>query len=279
MAKKKPSFSVLMSVYKKEEPQNLAKSLDSILNQTIKPDEIVLVEDGKLGIKLENVVKKYEKENTNLRVIRFKTNRGLGIALRDGVLKCKNEIIFRMDTDDISQKNRFEKQLDALSKTKADVVGSNIEEYDASMTRKTGERIVPELNEDILKVIKTRNPFNHMTVVFKKQKVLAAGNYDQMNGFEDYYLWLRMAKMGAAFYNIQENLVKVRCGREMYERRGGAKYVRNIIRFQKALLESGIVSRRQYLINIAIRTVVSCSPNWIRAKIYNNLLRKGEITK
>ena len=164
-------FSVLMSVYYKEQPEYLELSLESVFNQTIIPNEVVLVEDGTLTKDLDKVIAKYQKKYKDiLKVVKFKENRGLGVALHDGVLECSNDIIFRMDTDDICIRDRFEKQLKIFKTKDVDVVGTNIDEYDDDMKEQTGKRIVVETNEEIIKMAKKRNPMNHMTVAFKKEK-------------------------------------------------------------------------------------------------------------
>lgn len=267
-------ISVLMSVYRKERPEYLKKALDSVLMQTIRPDELVLVEDGALGDELEKVIKQYEKKYNIFHVVRFKENRGLGFALRDGLLECKNELVFRMDSDDISVKNRFERQLDAFAATQADIIGSNIIEYDTDMISPTGERRVPKEHNDICKAIKTKNPINHMTVAFRKSQVLKAGNYQPMPGFEDYYLWARMAKNGSRFYNIQDNLVKVRGGSSLMSRRGGLQYLKSIYRFEKSLYKQGSINVITYYANTCVRSAVCICPSSLRKIFYGKLLRR-----
>ena len=271
----KEKFSVLMSVYLKENPDYLDKALSSVFNQTIKPTEVVLVEDGSLTEELEKVIVRYENEYKNiLKVVRFKENRGLGTALHDGLLECSNEIVFRMDTDDICLPNRFEKQLEVFRKHDVDIVGSNITEYDETMTNKTSERIVPETDSEIKKFAKKRNPMNHMTVAYKKSKVIEAGNYQDMLYFEDYYLWVRMISIGCKFYNVQEPLVNVRGGNEMIKRRGGTKYISPIINFEKSLLKLKHINRIQYINNVTQRIGVSLIPNSLRFALYKKALRK-----
>ena len=243
-------FSVLMSVYFKESPSYLEAALSSVFTQTVMPDEVVLVEDGPLTSELDETINKFEQEYpTILKLVKFETNRGLGQALHDGLLECSNEIVFRMDTDDIAHKNRFEKQLKIFKEKNVDAVGSNITEFDESMTNITSHRIVPEQDEDIKKMAKFRNPINHMTIAFKKQAVIDSGNYLDMMYFEDYYLWVRMMSKGYTFYNIQEELIDVRGGNDMIKRRGGKKYIKPIINFEKAILKLGYISKFEYLKN------------------------------
>ena len=268
-------FSVLMSVYFKESPSYLEAALSSVFTQTVMPDEVVLVEDGPLTSELDETINKFEQEYpTILKVVKFETNRGLGQALHDGLLECSNEIVFRMDTDDIAHKDRFEKQLKIFKEKNVDVVGSNITEFDETMTNITSHRIVPEQDEDIKKMAKSRNPINHMTIAFKKQAVMESGNYLDMMYFEDYYLWVRMMSKGYTFYNIQETLIDVRGGNDMIKRRGGKKYIKPIINFEKAILKLGYISKFEYLKNIAKRIIGSLIPNGLRFFLYKKLLRK-----
>ncbi len=268
-------FSVLMSVYIKEKPEYLDKALESVFSQTVKSNDVVLVEDGPVTKELEEIIKKYSDIYSELNVIRYEKNRGLGIALHDGLLECKNNIVFRMDTDDICLPTRFEKQLEVFKNNEnVDIVGSNITEFDETMVNKTSERIVPEKDADIKKRAKKRNPMNHMTVAYKKDAVIKAGNYQDMMYFEDYYLWIRMMINNCKFYNVQETLVNVRGGNDMIKRRGGKKYFKPIINFEKKLLELKFISKIEYLKNVTQRLGASMVPNNLRFFLYKKILRK-----
>ncbi len=271
----KEKFSVLMSVYFKEKPEYLNLALESVFNQTTKPNEVVLIEDGKLTKELDDVIERYEKKYKKvLKVVKYEQNRGLGFALHDGILECTNEIVFRMDTDDICLPNRFEKQLKIFEKKNVDIVGGNIREFNEEMTEETSMRIVPESDEEIKKMLKKRNPLNHMTVAYRKSKVIEAGNYKDMLYFEDYYLWARMANIGCTFYNIQEILVNVRGGNDMIKRRGGKKYIKPILQFEKKIYNLRIVNIFEYMTNTLIRIILSLIPNNIRFLFYKRVLRK-----
>lgn len=273
-------FSVLLSVYKNENPKFLDSALYSIFDQTKIPNEVVLVEDGKLTDELYDVIKKYKTRYSKiLKTVSFKNNRGLGLALRDGLLYCSNEIVFRMDTDDISVKSRFEKQLKIFKNYDVDVVGSNIKEFDNNMFECVGYRVVPKDDVDIKKIAKRRNPLNHVTIGYKKSKVLAAGNYEKMDYFEDYYLWIKMMKKNCKFYNIQDDLVLVRGGSNMINRRGGIKYIKSIINFEKSILKIKFINRIDYIKNIFIRIIVSITPNKLRTILYKKILRKNKYNK
>ena len=144
-------FSVLMSLYKNEKPEYLREALDSVLNQTLLPDEIVIVEDGPLTEELNAVLKEYKEKNSSIRLIPFAKNRGLGLALRDGIVECKNEWIARMDTDDICKPERFEKQLAYLENHKDIVLlGTAIEEFSIDKNRPDSKLFLPKENAEIL---------------------------------------------------------------------------------------------------------------------------------
>lgn len=271
---KNKKFSVLMSVYSKENPIYFQESIDSVINQTLKPSEIVLVEDGKLPKNLEKIIKDYESKCNFLRVIRFNNNRGLGPALNDGIKECKYDYIARVDTDDICRKDRFEIQMNYLIENPdVDVIGSNMIEFDSDINNVVSLKVVPETNDEIGKYIKKRNPMNHPTVIYKKDKVLQACSYEDYPYFEDYHLWAKMVKNNCHFYNIQENLYYFRADSSMYKRRGGKKYFKCIKKLEKSLLDYKIISKREYFTNIFIRYSVSACPNFIRKYIYTKSLR------
>ncbi|MEQ7031581.1 glycosyltransferase [Enterococcus avium] len=268
--------SILMSVYIKEKPEYLRTSLKSAINQTVRVKEIVLVLDGPITDQLQSVVEECQKECSDLiKLIPLKENVGLGKALAIGVEKCKYDLVARMDTDDIMIPTRIEKQIaEFTSDLDLTIVGSNIDEFYDSPESIVGRRVVPETNEEICDFSKKRNPFNHMTVMFKKSAVLDVGNYQPMMGFEDYYLWVRLLKAGYKGKNIQESLVFARTGEDMYARRGGKKYFLNGLKGRKAIYQAGLGSMSDYLISCSAHVVVSLLPNKIRGQIYENKLRK-----
>ncbi|MFR6673496.1 MAG: glycosyltransferase [Enterococcus avium] len=267
--------SILMSVYIKEKPEYLRTSLKSAINQTVRVKEIVLVLDGPITDQLQSVVEECQKECSDLiKLIPLKENVGLGKALAIGVEKCKYDLVARMDTDDIMIPTRIEKQIaEFTSELDLTIVGSNIDEFYDSPESIVGRRVVPEMNEEICNFSKKRNPFNHMTVMFKKSAVLDVGNYQPMMGFEDYYLWVRLLKAGYKGKNIQESLVFARTGEDMYARRGGKKYFLNGLKGRKAIYQAGLGSMSDYLISCSAHVVVSLLPNSLRGKLYEKKLR------
>ena len=271
-------FSVLMSVYFKENPEWLKIALDSVINQTLSPNEIVLVQDGKLTDELYRVVEDYTKKYGNLfKIVPLEENVGLGEALRIGVENCSNEIIARMDTDDIARSDRFEKQIKFLKEhPDIDLVGSWISEFENNPNEIVSYRQVPTDSEDIYKFGQFRSPVNHMTVMYKKSAVLNAGNYQTFKCIEDYYLWVRMLKNGVKFANISECLVNVRAGSAMFKRRANLTYFFNSeFPLHTALYKMHYISFAQYIRNIVSKFLLRVMPQRAMAIVYKKFLRTG----
>ncbi len=266
-------ISVLMSIYKNDHPLEVKDAIQSILNQTYQPEQIVIVLDGEVPNELLKVVETFAADS-RFKVIPLKKNVGLGKALNTGIQYCNCEYVARMDADDFSVPDRFEKQAAYLSEhPEVDVLGGQIEEYDEKMKNKIAVRSVPTEMSDIISRCKKRNPMNHVTVVYKKESVLRAGNYQTCMYFEDYYLWSRMIKMGFSFHNLPDVIVHVRTGKTMYQRRGGRAYNKSVIEFQNKMYELGIINRIEWLENLVIRLGVANMPNVMRGYIYQHKLR------
>ena len=265
-----------MSVYKKEKAEYLKLALDSVINQTLTPDEIVLVQDGELTKELYAVIGKYKQKYTAIfKTYALKENQGLGKALNFGMEKCSYELIARMDTDDIAEPNRFELQVQEFIKDKdLALCGGQIAEFADNPNEIAGFRNVPLTHNEILNFCKKRNPFNHMTVMFKKQAVQNVGGYQHMPYFEDYWLWARLLKAGYKTKNIDAVLVKVRAGQDMIARRGGWHYVKCIAMFEKSLYKIGIINFFDLLAYAILRSVIAIIPESLRLIIYKNKLRK-----
>ncbi len=271
------NYSVLMSVYSKETPSYLRESMNSIYNQTIKTNDFVLICDGPLTEELDKVVEEEQKQFGNiLNVVRLPENKGLGNALRIGVKKCKNKLIARMDSDDISRNDRCEKQLKIFEENKdLSVVGGWVEEFSETIDNINCMRIVPESNEEIIKFSKFRSPFNHPTVMYKKDDVLKAGNYrSDIRNIQDYYLWIDMLSKGYKGYNIQEPLVWMRASSNLFKRRSGKKYLELQINLLNIMKDRNYISNYQYLKSYTLRTLSSLAPNWLRKMMFEKLLRK-----
>ena len=267
-------FSVLMSLYIKEKVEYADACFQSLLRQTVQPNEWVIVEDGPLTDEMYLLLETYEKENPGLikRVV-LDHNQGLGTALRAGVLACKNELIARMDTDDIAREDRFEKQLNEFRKNpNLDICGSNIDEFEDTPSVIVAHRKVPTTDKEIKNYQKRRDGFNHMTVMYKKTAVLKAGNYEPCPLMEDTYLWVRLIQSGATCLNIDEPLVYARIGHDMFERRGGLNYFLKYKEGRKKVLETGYISKVDYYYTLCAQLVVSMVPGRVRGWIFKNLL-------
>jgi glycosyltransferase involved in cell wall biosynthesis len=274
-------FSVLMPVYYKEKPERLIEAINSLLNQTVKPSEIVLIKDEPSSKELEDTINDYiQKYDDLFQVYSTPRNIGLGNVLRFGVDKCKFPLIARMDSDDIAIAERFEKQLKCFeADEELSVVGGDISEFSGAIDNIIGVRMVPKSNSDIKKFLKYRDPFNHMTVMFKKSDVIRVGSYLDMHHYnEDSYLWIRMHQAGCKFTNLKEVLVYARAGEDMYMRRGGIKAFKSMFELQKYMLRNRVIGLARFLINISINySVLVLLPNKMRGYIYQIFLRKKTI--
>lgn len=268
-------YSVLMSVYDREDPKYLKLSIESILGQTLKPDEFVIVCDGKLTSELTDVLETFITEYGELiKLVQLPENKGLGIALNEGLAHCSNETVARMDSDDISAPDRMERQIKVLNEKGLDIVSGTVTEFANDINEQLGRRDLPATQEEILKFARRRNPFNHPAVVYKKSSVEKAGGYQDFKFFEDYYLWIRMLLNGCEAANIKETVVYMRVGNGMYKRRGGISYAKQIIKFRWFMLKSGFSGIMDFIITAGGHTVVALVPNAVRGFIYERVLRK-----
>lgn len=278
-------FSVSMCVYGKDNPEHFDVAIESVVNQTIKPAEIVLTVDGPIPKTIEDVIKKYHECLNNseivFKVIRLDKNMGHGEARRICFDNCSCGLIALMDADDLSVPTRFEKQLNYyVNHPEVSVVGGYITEFistdnpvDTSKT--AGTRIIPEKDEDIKVYMKKRCPMNQVTVMFKKEDVAMVGGYIDWYCEEDYYLWIRLAVAGKKFGNIPENLVHVRVGEEMYQRRGGWKYFKSEAGIQSLMLKKRIISIPRFIVNVGERFILQAlMPNKIRGWVFQKLARQ-----
>ena len=270
-------YSVLMSVYKKEKPEYLRLAMDSMWKQTVPCSNFVLMCDGPLTPELDRVIAEMEVSHSGvLQVIRLEKNGGLGNALNIGIGHCKNELVARMDSDDISRPDRCERQLRVFwEHPDVSIVSGIVEEFSDSTDHIEARRVLPEKQKEILAFARKRNPFNHPCVMYKKSAVEAAGGYQDFYLLEDYYLWIRMLQKGAVGYNLQEPLLWMRAGSQMYRRRAGWKYARSQRALFRYMKDTKFIGSRQYLECVAIRSASSIVPNSLRKHMYKLLLRKN----
>lgn len=270
-------FTVNLCVYHKDDPLWFKEAINSVTtHQTCKPSEVVIVVDGPIYGELDYYVSQIENNNELFKVIRLPQNVGHAGARQAGLEASSNEWIAIMDADDISVENRFEMQLKEINKNpKLSVVGGQISEFIGSTDNIVGQRLVPQDDNGIKAYLKARCPMNLVTVMYRKKDVQAVGGFIDWYCEEDYYLWIRLAQAGFPFYNIQENLVNVRVGKEMYKRRGGWRYFKSEARLQQYMLNHKIINLPRYLYNTAGRFVVQVAiPNKFRGFIFKKLFRK-----
>lgn len=271
-------FSIVTSVYRNDKPEFVDRALDSITTlQTLKPDEVVLVVDGPVSDSLSDLLKQRQSQSPELyNIIWLPENRGLGNALRVGVENAKYPIVARMDSDDVSVPDRFEKQIKYMeAHPNCDLLGGQISEFIDSEDNVVGRRIVPCSHEDILMWLKGRCPFNHMSVTALRSRVIAVGNYIDWHFNEDYYLWIRMAESGYKFANLPDVLVNVRVGADMYKRRGGWSYFRSEKGLQDYMLRHNMISLPRYCYNVFGRFIIQVAmPNKLRGYIFQKIFRK-----
>ena len=269
-------YSVLMSVYRKEKPENLITSVDSVMAQTIVPNDFVIVIDGPLGDDLYKALDLLKDKYHCINTIRLETNQGLGQSLTIGIKETKNDIVMRMDSDDICMPYRAEMQLPLMDKY--DLVGGIISEFSGDEKNIIGYRVVPETYKKIWNFAKYRCPFNHPSVMYRKSVVLAAGNYQVLPYREDYYLWLRMLLITNKVYNIQEVLVNMRSGIEMRKRRSGQKEHRlSLKKLRKFMFDNKIINWFEYIFVSAVQNLLLSLPVKLKEPFYRKFLRKKSI--
>lgn len=265
-----------MCVYRKDDPIHFKMAVESVCNQTLVPNEIVIVVDGPVPKALDIIISKYEKIEL-FKVIRLPQNVGHGIARKIGLEYCKNKLVALMDADDLCVPNRFFMQICAFEKdSKLSIVGGQIAEFIDDPTNPISFRRVPLLNNEIQNYIRVRCPMNQVTVMFKKEDVLKVGGFQDWYCEEDYYLWIRMSMAKMKFINLNDVLVNVRVGKKMYQRRGGWKYFMSEARLQKYMHDHHIISMKILSINIFKRLIVQVLlPNRIRGWVFKKFARKA----
>ena len=265
-----------MSVYAKDKAPYLKEALDSVINQTRPPDEIILIADGPVPQDITDMLESYKKTTPCLKVFYHPLNQGLGPVLAQGAVYCSHNLIARMDSDDICAPERFEKQLACFAQdADLSIIGGQIEEFDAKTLKTIARRNVPLTDAEIKERLKSRSPFNHPSVMFKKTDILAAGGYRPFHLFEDYDLWMRMAARGLKMRNLPDILLRMRVDSNLYARRGGWKYFKSNKAAQDELLKLKIISLPRWVFNITVRfTAQVLMPNPVRSLFYKRALRR-----
>lgn len=272
----RPPYSVVMSVYERDKCNQIRYSIDSILNQTYKPNQIVIVVDGPVSFEISEVLRLYEYSH-DIELYFLGSNLGSGLARNFGITKSTNELIGIMDADDISMPERFQIQIDEMVRLNVDVLGGWIAEFDEDEKNIDHCRIrkTPMEHQCIRKYGQFRNPINHVTILFKKSVFQKIGGYRKIAFYEDYDLVVRFLTAGYKLHNIQKVVVLVRCGNTMFSRRGGFSNVVAEINFFKNIYKLRYISYLQLMFNLGIRVPVRLVPSGIRKLIYLKFLRKN----
>lgn len=271
------NISVLFSIYIGNHADQVTDAINSVLNQTLRPDQIVVVCDGPVHPDLDSMLRRWEEEHGALMtILRLPVNVGLGNALQEGLKNCRCELVARMDGDDISLPDRFEKQASFLHRhQEVGVLGGWIREFESDPNILGSVRTAPTGRDEVARYAKYRNPINHPSVMFRREIVLNAGGYITVHNFEDYYLWMRLLKQGVYIDNIPEIILKYRAGPSFYSRRGGRGYVEQEVRFQLELYRMGSIGAWHLFVNVLSRTFTRITPGFMRGFIYNNILRSA----
>ena len=269
MSEVKP-FSVLVSIYYKENPKWLREAMDSVFAQTVLPTEIVLIKDGPLTPELDSVLEEYIKEYPIFKIIQNEQNLGLGLSLRKGVEACSNEIIARMDTDDLMPIDRFEKQLIAIQ-SGYDVVSCWSQIFIDNLDNTIAIKHRPENHNDIVRLAHKRSPVCHAGAMYRRNAVIKAGNYENCPLNEDYHLWVRMIMTGSIFYNIQEVLYYVRTNQDQINRRGGVKFLKAELNAFRDFRRIGFYTKKDLIINSTIRIFTRLLPKALRKRIIQHI--------
>lgn len=269
------NYSVLSSVYYKENPEYLKLAIDSMLNQTVVTDDYVIVKDGPLTPELDKILEDYSKKYSCIHVVALEKNSGLGAALNYGLSFCKNELVARMDTDDFSMPERCEKQIKLFQNDKSlDICGTFIDEFEDEIDNIHCTKEMPINMDAIVKYAHKRNPFNHPTVMYKKNIVENIGGYSEGHRGEDFELFTKMVFKGAKGYNIPESLLRYRAVSNQFERRSSLVDAKAVMSVVKKNYKSGYIKLQDLLFVIFMQSIGVIVPKSIGKKIFTCFFRK-----
>ncbi|WP_188358848.1 glycosyltransferase family 2 protein [Rothia aerolata] len=275
-------FSVLMSTYAGDTPEYLEQALASnLVEQKLTPDEMVLVKDGPLPAALETVIGRWAQKSQAgevppLKIVELAANTGLANALNEGLAHCSFELVTRADADDISLPERFATQIPQMEGSRTAVLGASMWEMSADGARVDCQRRAKVGADEIFRTLPRRNPIFHPTVVFRKSAVLAVGGYEETPGAEDYWLWIRLARLGFILENCEQALVKYRTGAGVYARRGGFDSFKKDLVVQQTLYTAGATGKLQLAQNLAVRLVYRMAPQNMRQLAFRQLIGKAK---
>lgn len=267
-------YSVLLTVYKSDNPEFFKLSLESMVNQTVKSNDIVVVCDGPISSELQNIIDECKKKDNAIKQVILEHNVGLGLALNEGLKHCKNDLVARMDADDYSLPERCEKQLEMFEKDpELDIVGCPVKEFVGNIDNVVGKRNVPLDNESIHKYCRRRDPFNHPTVMYRKSKVLEYGPYGNYRKNQDTDLWIKMLSKGCKCANHPDYLLMFRFDENTYKKRKSWVNTKLLIQIRKNAWKIGFCSWWDYINVKYAQLAVFILPAWFQRIIYKNFLR------
>jgi glycosyltransferase involved in cell wall biosynthesis len=245
----------------------LELALRSLEAQTIRPDGILLVEDGPLSREHETVIARAAEAQPVLRVLKCEKV-GLADALNAGLEAADTLWVARMDADDVAEPDRLEKQLRAVQQDDLDVVGGAMWEFQEDPERCSNLRRVPESHVEIVRALRSVNPMNHPTVMMRRAAVIDVGGYPTLEGMEDYLLWARLAAAGAQFANLPDPLVRFRADREFFKRRADPGAVKAEWTLQKHLRHLGLVGPARSILTLVVRVTFRLLPSTLMKPAY-----------
>ncbi|HEL1592080.1 TPA: glycosyltransferase [Streptococcus suis] len=268
-------YSVLMSLYIKEKPEYLKFAIQSMIDQTVPPDEIIIVKDGQITGELQAVLDEYAgKYPASFNIVGYEKNRGLGLALNYGLEHSKNELVARMDTDDISKPDRCEKQLQVFEKSpELAIVGSYVDEFYSTPDEVVSTRKVPTDHKDIYEFAKKRSAFNHPAVMYRKSAVMSVNGYSDLRRNQDVDLFGRMLFSGCKAANVGESLLWFRSNDALAKRRKSWENTKSYIDTIKKFRKMGYSSFGDYMMIAVAQTGMFLCPAKLQYWIYKKFLR------
>lgn len=271
-------FSVCMSVYRNDKPEDFRVALNSVIRQTLPPSEIILVADGPVSTAINEVIEELETAPIASKVIRFENNQGHAVARQTAIKYAASDLVAIMDSDDIAEADRFERQVKCFEEdVSLSVLGGQVLEFTGTPENVVGVREVPLTHDEIKRYMLSRCPMNQPTVMMRKADVLAAGGYLHWYNNEDYYLWIRMMKAGCRFRNLPDCLVNMRVDKGTYARRGGWRYFKSETDLQRYMWNGGIIGFPRFCFNVAVRFGVQVLlPAGVRRILFQKLFRKSK---
>ena len=265
-------FTLLLSVWDGDQPEHLLQAFCSAVDeQTLRPAQVVIVRDGPVRDELAACLADLRKTSpVPVTLVPLESNRGLGPALDAGMAASQFDVIARMDADDVAMPHRFEVEIPLIAE--ADIVGAGLLEFVGDIDNVVGQRVPPTDPEQIQRYARMHDPFNHPTVVYRRQAVQAAGGYGDLPLMEDYALFARMLQNGARAANVAEPLVYYRVGATAFKRRGGADLLRSELRLQREFRRQGFTTPAEYARNVMVRGGYRLIPWWARRAVYKPMV-------